>query len=197
MPIGYPPFAVATAPPPSAGPPEPSSLQPFGEDGLTFRDLLDIVNPLHHVPLLGNVYRRVTGDVIDPAIRIAGGALFGGPIGAGFAAVSVALANVMRGGDSTADPQTAPARDATPTRTAPPPERHAVTQTPRRNAAPRGGWMVAAARPVRFDDASPALAERDAPPTGIAPRRGGWLAQAGYAMADERAARETRIDLTA
>ena len=66
-------------------------LKLFGEDGLTFGDIFDLVNPLHHVPLLGNLYRRITGDVIDPAIRVAGGALFGGPIGAGFAVASVAV----------------------------------------------------------------------------------------------------------
>lgn len=53
----------------------------FGEDGFTFGDFLDIINPLQHIPIVGTVYRAMTGDKIDPGARIAGGGLFGGPIG--------------------------------------------------------------------------------------------------------------------
>lgn len=49
------------------------------------KDLLnnffDIVNPLHHVPILGSIYRQVTGDEIAPAAAAAGGTLFLGPLG--------------------------------------------------------------------------------------------------------------------
>src|SRR3546814_5593745 len=48
---------------------------------LTFSDLLDLVNPLQHIPGVAQVYRAVTGDAIKPAVKIVGGALFGGPIG--------------------------------------------------------------------------------------------------------------------
>ncbi len=51
-----------------------------GED-LTFDDLIDIINPLHHLPVIGALYREFTGDEIKPALQIAGGALFGGPSG--------------------------------------------------------------------------------------------------------------------
>lgn len=47
-----------------------------------FGDILDIVNPLHHVPVVGTIYRHVTGDEIQPASRIVGGAIFGGGPGA-------------------------------------------------------------------------------------------------------------------
>jgi len=53
----------------------------FGEDGLGFSDILDIVNPLQHIPLVSTIYRAVTGDEISPGARMAGGTLFGGPIG--------------------------------------------------------------------------------------------------------------------
>lgn len=53
----------------------------FGSDGFTFSDFLDIINPLQHIPIINTVYRAVTGDKIDPGSRIAGGGLFGGPIG--------------------------------------------------------------------------------------------------------------------
>jgi hypothetical protein len=53
----------------------------FGKDGFTFSDFLDIINPLQHIPVVSSIYRAVTGDQIDPGARLAGGGLFGGPIG--------------------------------------------------------------------------------------------------------------------
>lgn len=53
----------------------------FGDDGFTFSDFLDIINPLQHIPIVNTVYRAMTGDKIDPGSRLAGGGLFGGPIG--------------------------------------------------------------------------------------------------------------------
>lgn len=53
----------------------------WGKDGFSFGALLDIVNPLQHIPIVGTVYRAMTGDSIGPASRIAGGTLFGGVIG--------------------------------------------------------------------------------------------------------------------
>lgn len=67
----------------------------FGDDGFNFRDVLDLINPIQHIPILGNIYRSITGDIAAPAIRIAGGALFGGPLGAAFAAANVALKQIV------------------------------------------------------------------------------------------------------
>ncbi|MFB3151636.1 MAG: hypothetical protein ACE10M_13850 [Alphaproteobacteria bacterium] len=58
---------------------EPFSL--WGSDGLTFGDILDIINPLQHIPIVSTIYRAITGDDIAAAPKIAGGALFGGVIG--------------------------------------------------------------------------------------------------------------------
>lgn len=68
-----------------------NSFQAFGADGFTFLDFLDVINPLHHIPLVGALYREITGDEIDPGSRIAGGTLFGGPIGAAVSMVDVAI----------------------------------------------------------------------------------------------------------
>lgn len=46
-----------------------------------FSTLLDIINPLQHIPLVSSLYREITGDEISPSARILGGGLFGGPIG--------------------------------------------------------------------------------------------------------------------
>jgi hypothetical protein len=60
---------------------KPASFKAFGNDGLTLWDILDIINPLQHVPGLSTLYRSVTNDQIDPAAKVAGGALYGGPLG--------------------------------------------------------------------------------------------------------------------
>ncbi len=70
----------------------------FGQDGLTFFDLVDAVNPLHHLPVVGFAYRAITDDDLAPAPRVAGGALYGGPIGAAVSAAQVAL-EAMTGDD--------------------------------------------------------------------------------------------------
>ena len=54
---------------------------PLEMQQISFLDLLDIVNPLQHVPVLAGIYRALTGDEIQPFARVLGGALFGGPVG--------------------------------------------------------------------------------------------------------------------
>lgn len=53
----------------------------FSEGGLTFGDVLDMVNPLQHLPIIGPLYRELTGDTLSPGARLVGGTLFGGPLG--------------------------------------------------------------------------------------------------------------------
>jgi hypothetical protein len=53
----------------------------FGEDGFDLGDLLDMINPLQHIPVVSSIYRNLTGDEISPAARLAGGMLYGGPVG--------------------------------------------------------------------------------------------------------------------
>jgi hypothetical protein len=67
------------------------NFQPFGQDGISFLDFLDIINPLQHIPIVSNIYRTITGDVIDPVSKIAGSALYGGPIGAAASLMDVIL----------------------------------------------------------------------------------------------------------
>ncbi|TVR96382.1 MAG: hypothetical protein EA406_12130 [Rhodospirillales bacterium] len=84
---------AAPRPTQAAGTPRPPNhtpeFRPFGADGLTFADVLDVVNPLQHIPVVSTIYRAVTGDSIAPASRLLGGALFGGVIGAIGAAINV------------------------------------------------------------------------------------------------------------
>ncbi|MDX2094965.1 MAG: hypothetical protein SFW64_03395 [Alphaproteobacteria bacterium] len=53
----------------------------FGPDGLSFRDVFDAINPLNHIPIISDLFSHATGHTASAASRLAGGALFGGPIG--------------------------------------------------------------------------------------------------------------------
>ena len=54
-------------------------------------DFLDIVNPLQHIPVVNKIYRNLTGDEIHPVTQIAGGALYGGALGAAGSALNATL----------------------------------------------------------------------------------------------------------
>ena len=47
----------------------------------SFHDLVSIVNPLQHIPIVSTLYRAITGDSIKPLERIAGDTLYGGAWG--------------------------------------------------------------------------------------------------------------------
>lgn len=55
---------------------------PKEDDSFGFLDIVDMVNPLQHIPIVSTIYRSLTGDTIKPAARVVGGAAFGGPLGA-------------------------------------------------------------------------------------------------------------------
>lgn len=76
------PAEAASAPTSASGrAAEDDGFHIFGSDGFTFLDFLDIINPLHHIPIVGTLYRHFTGDEIDPGSRVFGGTLFFGPLG--------------------------------------------------------------------------------------------------------------------
>ncbi len=93
------PFTAAAAslnPRPPATPPAATSGAEagfWGEDGFDFGDLLDLVNPLQHLPIVSTLYRELTGDTIAPGPRLLGGAAFGGPLGMAAAMVNLAIEN--------------------------------------------------------------------------------------------------------
>lgn len=47
-----------------------------------FHHLWDVINPLQHIPVIGTVYRAITGEHLDPVEKIAGDTLYGGVWGA-------------------------------------------------------------------------------------------------------------------
>ncbi len=61
------------------------------ENGFSFAGLLDMINPLQHIPVVSSLYRRLTGDEITPMGRVAGNTLFFGAIGLAGALVDTIL----------------------------------------------------------------------------------------------------------
>ncbi len=73
---------------------ETKNVEDSGEKkdgGLSFSDILDIVNPLQHIPVVSTVYRSITGDKISPVSRLIGGTIFGQLFGFVAAAVNVVI----------------------------------------------------------------------------------------------------------
>ncbi len=57
------------------------TFEPKQDNEFTFADLVDMVNPLQHIPVVNHFYRKITGDEIKPIGKIIGGTVFGGPAG--------------------------------------------------------------------------------------------------------------------
>ena len=71
----------------------------FGEDGFEFSDVLDVINPLQHIPGVGMLYRSLTGDELGNGARVVGGGLFGGVFGLAGAAID-AVVDAVSGEDT-------------------------------------------------------------------------------------------------
>jgi len=59
---------------------------------VSFSSILHALNPLQYLPVVGTIYRAITGDTLNEAVRGVGqtlvGGLLGGPIGAAIGAAS-------------------------------------------------------------------------------------------------------------
>ncbi len=76
--------------PPGGDTADEDGFQVFGEDGFTFLDFIDIINPLQHFPIISTLYRELTGDTLDPGSSVIGSTLFFGPLG-----TAASVANVL------------------------------------------------------------------------------------------------------
>lgn len=85
-----PPTELALTPPEDQESAE-SEFHLFGEDGFSFGDLVDIVNPLQHIPVVSTLYREASEDTLDAGPRMMGSALFFGPVGLASAVVNVLI----------------------------------------------------------------------------------------------------------
>ncbi len=53
----------------------------WGGDGFGVDDFIDLINPLQHIPIVGDIYREITGDEIATEARILTGTVLGGAVG--------------------------------------------------------------------------------------------------------------------
>jgi hypothetical protein len=153
---------IVTAPAPAAKTAVAPASAPSAKHGGFFDDLLSELNPLQYVPVVGTIYRAVTGDTISEDARFAGSlvvsGLTGGPVGIAMNVGITALEHLFGidpekiGDDLLADigiggGPAAPAAPATSTSTstvtvsAAPPAAEASAPTP--VASTVGGWSAA------------------------------------------------------
>ena len=59
-----------------------------------FHHVLDVINPLQHLPVVGSIYRAITGEHIGPVEKIAGDTLYGGLWGAVSSIADVAFESI-------------------------------------------------------------------------------------------------------
>jgi hypothetical protein len=73
---------IKSATTPAVSTPSPIGKAAKPQQSLGFSDLLAAINPLQHIPIIGSIYRAITGDTMSPTAEVVGGALFGGIVGA-------------------------------------------------------------------------------------------------------------------
>jgi hypothetical protein len=87
-PAASPRFEIRPSPLKTWNPDAPDEYVNLDAKPLGFGDVLEAINPLQHLPVIGSIYRSVTGATIEPAARVVGGLLFGGMFGAAGAVVN-------------------------------------------------------------------------------------------------------------
>lgn len=61
---------------------------------LSFDDVLDAINPLQHLPVIGMIYRKLTGDTEGNVARVVGDGIYGGPLGVASGLLDVAVTEI-------------------------------------------------------------------------------------------------------
>jgi hypothetical protein len=67
---------------------------PKSDGGGFFHHLLDVINPLQHLPVIGTIYRAITGEHIGAVEKVMGDALYGGLWGAASSVADLAFEGV-------------------------------------------------------------------------------------------------------
>ena len=84
----------------TAGGPEAASPADWDLSHITFRDVLHDMNPLQYLPVIGTIYRAITGDTVNPALRVgvatAISFVVGGPFGIAGAMLGVVADEIMQ-----------------------------------------------------------------------------------------------------
>jgi len=74
-------MAATAASPASAGIIDIGDPTKMPDHSVSFSDVLSTLNPLQYIPIIGSIYRAITGDAAPQAAQVLGGALLGGPLG--------------------------------------------------------------------------------------------------------------------
>ncbi|MDH3231888.1 MAG: hypothetical protein OEQ29_00050 [Alphaproteobacteria bacterium] len=82
--------AAVTAPAKSS-----SGLKLWDGGSFDFHDILDVINPLHHLPIVNSIYRAETGDEIGAVPRILGSMLYGGGLVGALVGAASAVVNIV------------------------------------------------------------------------------------------------------
>jgi len=102
-----------------------------GSGGSTFGDFLSSLNPLQNLPVVGTIYRAITGESVLPGLRVVGSLVFGivtgGPIGVLGSLGGLLLDDLLGSGSKTAS-GAGPAASASQAAQAPQPSAAAPTQ---------------------------------------------------------------------
>ncbi len=118
-------IAATSLPAAPQGAPAPATVHDGHEFG---HDLLEVLNPLQHIPIVGMIYRAMTHDAIEPVERVVGDAIYGGLAGVASAVgellfqkvtgkdVGETLAALFTGGDKSEAPAVAAATPPEPAR---------------------------------------------------------------------------------
>lgn len=73
-------YGVRPAPPADGGPALSEETAAPVPSNASLAEVLRSLNPLHHLPGVGMIYRAATGERVLPAFRIPGATLTGGPV---------------------------------------------------------------------------------------------------------------------
>ncbi len=87
---------TVTAPAPdAASAPNPASAV-SEDDTPSFGEFLRALNPLQHLPVVGTIYRAITGDTLAEPLRVVGSLVMGGLTGGVFGVLISAASNAMQ-----------------------------------------------------------------------------------------------------
>ncbi|HUT50804.1 MAG TPA: hypothetical protein VM325_15810 [Alphaproteobacteria bacterium] len=80
----------------ASAPAKPSDgLKLWDGGSFDFHDILDVINPLHHLPVVNSIYRAESGDEIGAVPRILGSMLYGGGLVGALIGAASAIVNIV------------------------------------------------------------------------------------------------------
>lgn len=76
----------------------------YEDSDFGFEDVVDLLNPLQHIPIVGTIYRAVTGDTIKPEVQVAGSIAYGAVTGSLLLSAAAGVASAIFEQDTGKEP---------------------------------------------------------------------------------------------